>query len=170
MPTKRCYAMTPPLVFGWDHQVRIDLTGFAQVDRRAKSPVEAPWLGSRRTATRAIPGAISLSSSGYFAYRLYSLAMNPVAFPPGRAKVSTYPAPTGSVTTVNTIGMLRVDLENAAAVDTDLAGRPPQGSYRSLPDHRPLQTRAARWLLERAWRTAPTIWSRLLTKKRSAPT
>src|SRR5215831_15943695 len=33
--------------------------------------------------------------------------MNPVALRPGRAKLSTYPAPTGSVTIVNTIGMLK---------------------------------------------------------------
>ena len=71
--------------------VTCTLSNGAIASMTAKSPVEAPWLGSRRTATRAIPGAISLSSSGYFAYRLYSLAMNPVAFPPGRAKVSTYP-------------------------------------------------------------------------------
>ena len=67
------------------------------------------------------PGAISLSSSGYFAFRLYSASMNPVALRPGRAKLSTYPLPTGSVTIVNTIGMLRVDCSNGLTVEPPCA-------------------------------------------------
>src|SRR5262249_60195410 len=39
---------------------------------------------------------ISLSSSTHFAPMLYSNEVNPVALPPGRAKLSTKPAPTGS--------------------------------------------------------------------------
>src|SRR6266566_3073921 len=41
-------------------------------------------------------GAISLSSSSHFALKLYSNSMKPVALPPGRAKLLTKPAPTGS--------------------------------------------------------------------------
>src|SRR6516165_2857078 len=40
---------------------------------------------------------------------------NPVALPPGRARLSTNPAPTGSGTITNTIGMVRVACSNGAA-------------------------------------------------------
>jgi hypothetical protein len=49
-------------------------------------------------------GAICLSSSSHFPLMLYSNAKNPVALPPGRAKLSTRPPPTGSAAYVNTIG------------------------------------------------------------------
>ena len=52
--------------------------------------------GSRRTAARVTFGAICLSSSSHFALKLYSNAIKPIALPPGRAKLSTKPAPTGS--------------------------------------------------------------------------
>ena len=52
----------------------------------------------RRTATSVTPGAISLSSSSHFPPMLYSKFMKPVALPPGRARLSTKPAPTGSTT------------------------------------------------------------------------
>ena len=68
----------------------------------------AVMAGSRRTAARVTPGAISLSSSSHFALKLYSNIMNPVALPPGRAKLSTKPEPTGSGTITNTIGTVRV--------------------------------------------------------------
>jgi hypothetical protein len=38
---------------------------------------------------------------------LYSKLVNPVALPPGRARLWTMPAPTGSARFVNTIGMVR---------------------------------------------------------------
>ncbi len=60
------------------------------------------------TATRVTWGAISLSSSSHFALKLYSYELKPVALPPGRAKLSTRPPPTGSTTCTNTIGMVRV--------------------------------------------------------------
>ena len=75
-------------------------------------PVPEPWAGSRRTATRVTPGAISLSSSSHFPPMLYSKSMNPVALPPGRARLSTKPAPTGSPATGNTIGTVRVACSN----------------------------------------------------------
>ena len=38
-----------------------------------------------------------LSSSNHFALILYSYEVNPVALPPGRARLSTKPVPTGIV-------------------------------------------------------------------------
>src|SRR5262249_32309925 len=58
--------------------------------------------------TRVTRGAISLSSSNHFPLKLYSEFIKPVTLPPGRAKLSTKPAPTGSSTPANTIGTLRV--------------------------------------------------------------
>src|SRR5215831_3757369 len=58
-------------------------------------------------AARFTPGAISLSSSSHFVPMPYSYSIKPVAMPPGRARVSTKPAPTGSATLTNTIGTLR---------------------------------------------------------------
>ena len=74
----------------------------------ANWPIPAAMAGSRRTAARVTPGAISLSSSSHFPLKLYSNCMKPVALPPGRARLSTKPAPTGSVTFTNTIGTVRV--------------------------------------------------------------
>src|SRR5262249_2626073 len=44
-------------------------------------------------------GAISLSSSNHFALMPYSYRVKPVTLPPGRARLSTKPAPTGSQST-----------------------------------------------------------------------
>ena len=46
----------------------------------------------------------------------YSNCVNPVALPPGRARLSTKPAPTGSMTLANTIGTVRVACSNGATV------------------------------------------------------
>src|SRR5262245_48498737 len=78
----------------------------------ANKLVAAAWVASRRTATRVTPGAICLSSSSHFPPMLNSQIMKPVALPPGRAKLSTKPAPTGSLVSVNTIGMVRVACSN----------------------------------------------------------
>ena len=43
--------------------------------------------------------------------------MKPVALPPGRARLSTKPAPTGSATTANTIGTVRVACSNGPTVE-----------------------------------------------------
>ena len=43
--------------------------------------------------------------------------MKPVALPPGRARLSTKPAPTGSATFENTIGTVRVACNNGAMVE-----------------------------------------------------
>ena len=49
-------------------------------------PVPEDMAGSRSTAARVTPGAISLSSSSHFPLKLYSNCMKPVALPPGRAQ------------------------------------------------------------------------------------
>ena len=61
----------------------------------ANWPIPAVMAGSRRTAARVTPGAICLSSSSHFPLKLYSNCMKPVALPPGYARLSTNPAPTG---------------------------------------------------------------------------
>ena len=62
---------------------------------------------SRSTAACVTLGAISLSNSSHLPLKLYSNCMKPVTLPPGRAKLSTKPAPTGSGTTAKTCGMVR---------------------------------------------------------------
>jgi hypothetical protein len=52
---------------------------------------------------------------------LYSNSMNPVALPPGRARLSTKPAPTGSAMTGNTIGTVRVACNNGPTVEVPWA-------------------------------------------------
>src|SRR5262249_16257977 len=104
-----------------------DLGGIAQVDRAqlhtqrwrhdlngAELTIPEATVGSRSTTTRVTPGAISLSSSNHFPLMLYSKTVNPVALPPGCARLATKPAPTGSTTVTNTIGTLRVACCNAA--------------------------------------------------------
>src|SRR5262245_7741788 len=61
-------------------------------------------------------GAISLSSSSHFPLMPYSNAVNPVALPPGCARLATNPAPTGSMTFANTIGALRLACCSAATL------------------------------------------------------
>ena len=78
--------------------------------------VPPPWVGSRRTAARVTFGAICLSSSSHFPPMLYSAVMKPVALPPGRARLSTKPAPTGSIRIGNTIGTVRVACSSGATV------------------------------------------------------
>src|SRR5262245_30661091 len=43
--------------------------------------------------------------------------MKPVALPPGRAKLSTKPAPTGSATAANTTGTVRVASSNGPTLE-----------------------------------------------------
>ena len=49
-----------------------------------------------------------MSNSTHFPLMVYSKFVKPVALPPGRARLWTKPAPTGSATFTNTIGMVRV--------------------------------------------------------------
>src|SRR5262249_59875995 len=77
---------------------------------------------AERAATRIRRGAVCLSNSNHFALRLNSNDMKPVALPPGRARLSTYPAPTGSLTTVNTTGTVRVDSNSGPTLEPPPAG------------------------------------------------
>src|SRR5262249_53992068 len=96
----------------------LDLAGLAHVDRDHLDLERRPHrLDPRRTATRATPGAISLSSSSHFPAKLNSQFVKPVALPPGRAKLSTKPEPTGSLVMVNTIGTVRVACSNGPTLE-----------------------------------------------------
>ena len=101
----------------------------------ANWPIPAVRLGSRSTAARVTLGAICFSSSGHFPLRLYSNCMKPVALPPGRAKLATRPAPTGSAVPANTIGTVRVACSSGATVDVPPVRERPGdliGSYKLL--------------------------------------
>ena len=87
----------------------------------ANWPIPAAMAGSRRTAARVTPGAISLSSSSHFAAKPYSNIIKPVALPPGRDRLSTKPALTGSGTITNTIGTVRVTWSNGATLTLPIA-------------------------------------------------
>src|SRR5262249_24316515 len=89
----------------------------------ANWPIPAASAGSRRTAARVMWGAISLSSSSHFPLMPYSKAVNPVALPPGCARLATNPAPTGSMTLANTIGALRLACCSAATLPPAVAPR-----------------------------------------------
>jgi hypothetical protein len=71
-------------------------------------PVPAGLVASRSTAARVMPGTTSLRTSSHFPLTPYSKFVKPVALPPGRARLATKPAPTGSAVCVNTIGTVRV--------------------------------------------------------------
>src|SRR6516164_6650910 len=60
--------------------------------------VPATYAGSRMTAARVTCGAICLSCSSHLPLNPYSKFMKPVMLPPGRDRLSTKPAPTGSAT------------------------------------------------------------------------
>src|SRR5262249_46249753 len=81
-------------------------------------PIPTDMAGSRMTATRVMLGAICLRSSSHLPPKLYSCVENPVALPPGRARLSTKPAATGSATAANTIGTARVVSSNGATAAT----------------------------------------------------
>ena len=87
----------------------------------ANWPIPAGRAGSQRTAARVTPGTISLSSSSHFPLKLYSNVIKPVALPPGRDRLSTKPEPTGSGTSTNTIGTVRVARSNCCVAGAPVA-------------------------------------------------
>src|SRR5262249_45460830 len=93
----------------------------AAVCSTANCAIPAGRLESRRTATRVTPGATSRMSSSHFPLMPYSIDVKPVALPPGRARLWTKPAPTGSGVSVNTIGTVRVTCSNDPATAPPLA-------------------------------------------------
>src|SRR5215475_11414118 len=63
---------------------------------------------------RLTSGAISLSISSHFPIRGSSMKVKPVILPPGCDSVAAKPCPTGSLTTLKTIGMVAVARCSAA--------------------------------------------------------
>src|SRR5262245_53481808 len=91
-------------------------------------PIPEAIAGSRRTAARVTLGAIYFSSSSHFPLWPYSNIVKPVALPPARARLATKPAPTGSMTTTNTIGTVRVACSNGATVVVPVAATRTSGA------------------------------------------
>jgi len=73
------------------------------------------------------PGAISLINSTHFPANPYSGLVKPVALPPGRARLSAKPAPTGP-TIGKTIGTVRVACSNGPTVEAPKARMTPGAS------------------------------------------
>ena len=74
--------------------------------------------GDRRSPTRASLGTASLSISSLLVFSSVAKLESPVTLPPGRARLATKPAPTGSPAFAITMGMVVVALlaANAGAV------------------------------------------------------
>ena len=64
--------------------------------------------GFQRTATRVIPGTVSLSNSSRFALSSGVMPLMPVMLPPGRARLATNPSPMGSESSAMIMGMVLV--------------------------------------------------------------
>src|SRR5258707_2924985 len=104
----------------WHHRLHIEghkneascdvSTDFRSTHDLSPSVREALRL---RRSPADTPGAISLSSSSHFALVPLSKLINPVALPPGRARLSTRPVATGSAAIGNTIGTVWVSRNNA---------------------------------------------------------
>ena len=62
----------------------------------------------RRSPTRASLGTASLSISSLFVFSSVDKPESPVTLPPGRARLATRPAPTGSPEFTITMGMVVV--------------------------------------------------------------
>ena len=77
-----------------------------------------PPPANRRSPTRASLGTASLSISSLLVFSSGAKLESPVTLPPGRARLATRPAPTGSPAFAITMGMVVVALlaANAAAV------------------------------------------------------
>ena len=77
-----------------------------------------PPPGGRRSPTRASLGTASLSISSLLVFSSVAKLESPVTLPPGRARLATRPAPTGSPAFAITMGMVVVAFfaANAAGV------------------------------------------------------
>ena len=98
--------------------------GMANAGMRAwmapNMPISDGEARSRMAPIRTMSGAMSLRVSSHLPAIEYSKLTNPVIFPPGRARLPTNPAPTGSSTCANTIGIVRV-----SCCMTTKVGKPP---------------------------------------------
>ena len=68
----------------------------------------AGFAAFQKTTTRESPGTTSLRSSKRLPTRSGCIEVSPVTFPPGRARLATNPAPTGSMAVGMTIGIVWV--------------------------------------------------------------
>jgi hypothetical protein len=82
---------------------------------------DAGLFGFSRKPIVAMPGTKSCNSASTFAPSSPTNALKPVRLPPGRLRLATSPSCTGSVATLNTIGMLVVAALAARAVSTPAA-------------------------------------------------
>ena len=78
-----------------------------------------PAVTGRRSPTRASSGIVSLSISSLLVFSSIPKFEKPVTLPPGRARLATKPAATGSPTLTITMGMFVV-----AFLAADVAGVP----------------------------------------------
>src|SRR6516165_10269243 len=90
--------------------VVLDLAGVAHVNGARLHPKGLRHsLNSAKLACSAGVGRIAKHRrSSHFPLMSYSKFVNPVAFPPGRARLLTKPPPTASATWTNTMGTVRV--------------------------------------------------------------
>ena len=129
-PVPPVVTITPPLperanaaAFRSISSLSRTFTGLSSIPRdcatdrtAANCPMPAAEAGSRNTKARFTLGAICLSNSAHLPLMLYSKFEKPVILPPGWAILSTKPAPTGSGTFTNTIGIVRVACCSGASV------------------------------------------------------
>jgi hypothetical protein len=84
-------------------------------------------LATRRTATRVTPGAILLEQPQPFSAHAVFVDGEPGRVTAGCARLAMKPAPTGSMTVANTIGMALVACSNGATVAVPVAARRTSG-------------------------------------------
>src|SRR6516164_7744920 len=151
---ERANAVTPSLI--WRSSCRVSESRSTPNDGAtawiaANCPMLLdPEVGSWRTATRLMVGAISLRSSSHFPLIPNSAVMNPVAFPPGRDRLWTKPEPTGPEVATNTTGVARLAVHpcwdwlwRAAHPAQALTALPHIGRYHS--DYWPSDIRCVRY-------------------------
>src|SRR5882757_8577657 len=81
---------------------------FAALSIATMAGLENASRGSSTMATRASFGTISLNSANRLPERSRTISESPVTLPPGRARLSTSPLPTGSGSATMTMGMVPV--------------------------------------------------------------
>jgi CHAT domain len=91
------------------------------------TPANPLKAGSETPATRLRPGAISFSNSSHFPPISGSNVLKPVMLAPGRARLCTVPAPTGSITETNTTGIV-IEKATLAHIFRELAAAAAKGA------------------------------------------
>jgi hypothetical protein len=108
---------------------------FAATSASRSSPLG--FAGFHRMATRDTVPSASLRSSSRFPARSDRTMASPVTLPPGRARLATRPAATGSPMVVMTIGVVVVARWTARTT-----GGPPDATMRSILRRRSSATRS----------------------------